>query len=191
MALRPIITLPDPKLRLVSQPVERIDGELRSLMDDMIETMHDAPGIGLAAIQIALPIRLLVVDIAKGRRKGFRRGAGAGPARCSSIRRSSGRSDERSVYEEGCLSIPEYFAEVERPASIRVRHLDREGRKPGDSRRRPARDRAAARDRPSRRRSVHRPPLEAQARPGDQEVPEGRQEDGRRIAHALNAAPPR
>jgi peptide deformylase len=129
MALRPIIILPDPKLRLVSQPVERIDGELRSLMDDMIETMHDAPGIGLAAIQIALPIRLLVVDIA---RRSKDKDSDEEPEPDPKVFVNPEivwRSDEPSVYEEGCLSIPEYFAEVERPASIRVRHLDREGRK--------------------------------------------------------------
>jgi peptide deformylase len=120
MALRHIITLPDPKLRLVSQKIERVDGPLRKLMDDMIETMHDAPGVGLAAIQIAEPIRLLVIDIAKKEEppqpKVF-----VNPEIVWS-------SDERSTYEEGCLSIPEYYAEVERPASVRARFLDRDGK---------------------------------------------------------------
>ena len=92
-------------------------------MDDMIETMHEAPGIGLAAIQIAEPIRLLVVDIAK-REKG---GGGAEPQVFVNPE-IVWSSDERSTYEEGCLSIPEYYAEVERPASIRARYLDREGK---------------------------------------------------------------
>ena len=119
MALRHIITLPDPKLRLVSDPIERIDDPMRKLIDDMIETMHDAPGIGLAAIQIAEAIRLLVVDIAKKEE----------PPRPQVFVNPEvlWRSDERSVYEEGCLSIPEYYAEVERPASVRVRALDRDG----------------------------------------------------------------
>ena len=120
MPLRHIITLPDPKLRLVSKPVERVDDPLVRLIDDMIQTMHEAPGIGLAAIQIAEPIRLLVVDIAK-----------TDEPRAPQVFVNPEilwRADERSTYEEGCLSIPEYYAEVERPASIRVRALDRDGR---------------------------------------------------------------
>jgi peptide deformylase len=119
MALRHIITLPDPKLRLVSKTIERIDETLTKLIGDMIETMHDAPGIGLAAIQIAEPIRLLVVDVAKKEE----------PPQPQVFVNPEilWRSDERSTYEEGCLSIPEYYAEVERPASVRVRALDRDG----------------------------------------------------------------
>ena len=120
MALRHIITLPDPKLRLVSQKIERVDEPLRKLMDDMIETMHDAPGIGLAAIQIAEPIRLLVIDIAK-KEEPPRPQVFVNPEIVWS-------SEERSTYEEGCLSIPEYYAEVERPASVRARFLDRDGK---------------------------------------------------------------
>ena len=120
MALRHIITLPDPKLRLVSQKIERVDDPLRKLIDDLIETMHDAPGIGLAAIQIAEPIRLLVVDIAK-KEEPPQPQAFVNPEIVWS-------SEERSTYEEGCLSIPEYYAEVERPASIRARFLDRDGK---------------------------------------------------------------
>ena len=119
MALRHIITLPDPKLRLVSKPIERVDDPLRKLMNDMIETMHEAPGIGLAAIQIAEPIRLLVVDVAPKEEP---------PAPQVFVNPEIvWSSEERSTYEEGCLSIPEFYAEVERPASIRVRALDREG----------------------------------------------------------------
>ena len=177
MALRHIITLPDPKLRLVSKPIERIDDPIRKLIDDMIETMHDAPGIGLAAIQIAEPIRLLVVDVAKKEE----------PPQPQVFVNPQilWRSDERSTYEEGCLSIPEYYAEVERPASVRVRALDRDGTGPGSNGRGAARHRPAARDRPPRRRPVHRPHFEAQARPGDQEVPEGGQARRRRVARAV------
>ncbi len=119
MPLRHIITLPDPKLRLVSKPIERIDNPLRKLIDDMIETMHDAPGIGLAAIQIAEPIRLLVIDVARKEE----------PPQPQVFVNPEilWRSDDRSTYEEGCLSIPEYYAEIERPASVRVRGLDRDG----------------------------------------------------------------
>ncbi len=119
MALRPIIILPDPKLRLVCERIERVDGALRKLMDDMIETMHDAPGVGLAAIQIAEPIRLVVVDVARKEEPPDPQ-VFVNPEIVWS-------SDERSTYEEGCLSIPEYYAEVERPASVRARSLDREG----------------------------------------------------------------
>ncbi len=121
MALRPIITLPDPKLRLVSKLVERIDEPLRRLIDDMIETMHDAPGVGLAAIQIGDPIRLLVADVAKKDE--------APEPQVFVNPEITWVSDERSVYEEGCLSIPEYYAEVDRPASVRALYLDREGQK--------------------------------------------------------------
>ena len=90
-------------------------------MDDMIETMHDAPGVGLAAIQIAEPIRLVVVDVARKEE----------PPNPQVFVNPEvvWTSDERSTYEEGCLSIPEYYAEVERPASIRARYLDRDGEK--------------------------------------------------------------
>ncbi|HEY1779071.1 MAG TPA: peptide deformylase [Roseiarcus sp.] len=120
MALRPIIVLPDPKLRLVSRKIERVDDDLRRLIDDMIETMHDAPGVGLAAIQIAEPIRLLVVDTAKKDEPPDPQVFINPEIVWSSV--------ESSTYEEGCLSIPEYYAEVERPASVRARALDREGK---------------------------------------------------------------
>jgi peptide deformylase len=120
MALRPIITLPDPKLRLISRKIERVDDSLRRLMDDMIETMHDAPGVGLAAIQVGEPIRLLVVDVAKKDEPPDPQ-AFVNPEIVWA-------SEERATYEEGCLSIPEYYAEVERPASVRARALDRDGK---------------------------------------------------------------
>ena len=120
MPLRHIIILPDPKLRLISKPIERFDAPLKKLMDDMIETMHDAPGVGLAAIQVGEPIRLLVVDVARKEEPPDPR-VFVNPEILWS-------SDERSTYEEGCLSIPEYYAEVERPASVRARFLDRDGK---------------------------------------------------------------
>jgi peptide deformylase len=120
MALRPIITLPDPKLRLVSRKIERIDDSLRRLIDDMIETMHEAPGVGLAAIQVGEPIRVLVVDVAKKDEE---------PQPQAFVNPEIvWLSEERATYEEGCLSIPEYYAEVERPASVRARALDRDGK---------------------------------------------------------------
>lgn len=119
MSIRPLILLPDPILRGVSKPVERFDGELRKLADDMLETMYDAPGIGLAAIQIGEPVRMLVIDLAKEDQPK------APQVFINPEILASG--DERSVYEEGCLSIPDYYAEVERPASVTVAFTDLEG----------------------------------------------------------------
>jgi peptide deformylase len=120
MSIKPLIILPDPVLRQVSKPIERVDAPLRKLADDMLETMYDAPGIGLAAIQIGEPLRMLVIDLAK---------EGDEPAPHVFINPEIlARTDDRSVYEEGCLSIPDYYAEVERPASVRVKYLDRDGK---------------------------------------------------------------
>ncbi|RRH97155.1 peptide deformylase [Mesorhizobium tamadayense] len=120
MSIKPLIILPDPILRQVSKPVERVDGDLRKLADDMLETMYDAPGIGLAAIQVGEPRRLLVIDLAKEDEP---------PAPHVFINPEILESSEqRSVYEEGCLSIPDYYAEVERPAAVRVKYLDRDGK---------------------------------------------------------------
>ncbi|SDA49342.1 peptide deformylase [Mesorhizobium qingshengii] len=120
MPIKPLIILPDPILRQVSKPVERVDAPLRKLADDMLATMYDAPGIGLAAIQIGEPLRMLVIDLAKEDET---------PAPHVVINPEIlGSADARSVYEEGCLSIPDYYAEVERPAAVRVRYLDRDGK---------------------------------------------------------------
>ena len=120
MTLRPIIILPDPQLRLKSAPIERVDAELLALADDMLETMYDAPGIGLAAIQIAVPRRLVVIDTSKEEN--------AREPQVFINPTIVWSSDERSVYEEGCLSIPEYYAEVERPARVRVSYVNRSGK---------------------------------------------------------------
>ena len=118
-----IITLPDRKLRMKSAPVERVDDELRAFMDSMLETMYAAPGIGLAAIQVNVPRRVVTIDI------GQREDENAAPAPLFLINpRILWSSDERALAEEGCLSIPEYFAEVERPASVRVAYIDRDGK---------------------------------------------------------------
>jgi peptide deformylase len=120
MSIKPLIILPDPVLRQVSKPIERVDVDLKRLADDMLETMYDAPGIGLAAIQIGVPRRMLVIDVSReGEEKQPQ--VFINPEIIKS-------SDERSVYEEGCLSIPDYYAEVERPAVVTVRYLDREGK---------------------------------------------------------------
>ncbi|WP_157017509.1 peptide deformylase [Mesorhizobium xinjiangense] len=119
MAIKPLIILPDPVLRQVSKPVERVDDSVRKFADDMLETMYDAPGIGLAAIQVGEPLRMLVIDISKDDEDHAPQ-VFINPEIVAS-------SDERAVYEEGCLSIPDYYAEVERPASVTVRYLDRQG----------------------------------------------------------------
>ena len=123
MAIREIIILPDKQLRLISKPVEKVTSEVRKLADDMFETMYDAPGIGLAAIQIAVPLRLITMDLAK---KDDEEG-GKKPLVFINPEIISA-SEELSVYEEGFLSIPEYYEEVERPATVRIRYLDLDGK---------------------------------------------------------------
>ena len=124
MALREIIILPDKRLRLVSRPVEKVTPDIRKLADDMFETMYEAPGIGLAAIQVAQPLRLITMDLSKKdedvEAKQWPR-VFINPEVLSS-------SEELSVYEEGCLSIPDYYEEVERPARVRVRYTDLDGK---------------------------------------------------------------
>lgn len=119
MAIREIITVPDPRLKLKSQPVEAVDDELRALMDDMLETMYAAPGIGLAAIQVGVPKRVIVMDLA-------REGEEAQP-RYFVNPEILWASEETQPYEEGCLSIPEYYDEVERPARVKLRYLNYRG----------------------------------------------------------------
>jgi peptide deformylase len=120
MTIKPLIILPDPLLRQLSKPIERVDSHVNKLADDMLETMYDAPGIGLAAIQVGIPRRMLVIDIA-------REGEEKQPLVFLNPEIVTS-SDDRSVYEEGCLSIPDYYAEVERPANVTVKYLDREGK---------------------------------------------------------------
>jgi peptide deformylase len=120
MALRDIIILPDKRLRLVSEPVKKIDAGVRALVDDMFETMYDAPGIGLAAIQVAVPKRVIVMDLAKKEEPK--------DPRVFINPQVVWRSEDRAVYEEGCLSIPEYYEDVERPAKVRVKFLDLSGK---------------------------------------------------------------
>ena len=119
MALRPILTVPDPKLKLVSRPVERVDDALRALMDDMLETMYAAPGIGLAAIQIGEPVRVIVMDLAR---------EGEEPAPRYFVNPEIvWASEETAPYEEGCLSVPEIYDEVERPARVKIKYLNYKG----------------------------------------------------------------
>lgn len=121
MAILPIVEVPDPRLKQISTPVETFDADLQRLIDDMFETMYDAPGIGLAAIQVGVPVRLLVIDLQE-------EGEGIKNPRVFINPEFSEPSDETNLYAEGCLSIPEQYADVERPATIRATWLDREGR---------------------------------------------------------------
>jgi peptide deformylase len=119
MALREIIKLPDKRLRLKSEPVKRIDAGIRKLIDDLFETMYEAPGIGLAAIQIAVAKRVVTMDLSK-KEDDHKPQVFINPEVIWT-------SDETSKYEEGCLSIPEFYEEVERPAQVKVKYLDIDG----------------------------------------------------------------
>ncbi len=129
MSLQNIIILPDNRLRQTSAPVDLVDDSIRTLMDDMLETMYDAPGIGLAAIQIAVPKRIIVCDVAQ-RDSEEDAEENAPPVRDPIFLVNpeiTWASDEKSTYEEGCLSIPEFYAEVERPARVKIGFLNRMG----------------------------------------------------------------
>ncbi|MDB5601121.1 MAG: peptide deformylase [Xanthobacteraceae bacterium] len=119
MALHEIIILPDKRLRLVSEPVGKITAEIKKLVADMFETMYDAPGIGLAAIQIGVAQRVVTMDLAK-KEEDAEPLVFINPEIVWS-------SEELGSYEEGCLSIPEYYEEVERPARVRAKYLDLDG----------------------------------------------------------------
>jgi peptide deformylase len=120
MALRDIIIIPDKRLRSVSKPVAGIDGEIRTLVADMFDTMYKAPGIGLAAIQIAVPARVVVMDLSK-REENAQPQVFINPE-------ITWRSEDTSRYEEGCLSIPDIHEDVERPARVKVKYLDLDGK---------------------------------------------------------------
>ncbi|MGO4573157.1 peptide deformylase [Microvirga sp. 2TAF3] len=119
MTIRPLVILPDPKLRLVSEPVKEITDEIRKLADDMLETMYDAPGVGLAAIQIGVPLRVVTMDVSKSESEHQ-------PLVLINPE-VTWASEEKRVYEEGCLSIPEYYEEVERPDRVRFRYMNLNG----------------------------------------------------------------
>lgn len=119
MSVRDLVILPDSRLRLVSAPVGAVDDEIRKLADDMLETMYAAPGIGLAAIQVGVPKRLITMDVSK-------KDEPKAPMVLIDPE-IVWKSDALSVYEEGCLSIPEYYEDVERPAEVVVRFTDRDG----------------------------------------------------------------
>jgi len=120
MSIRPILTAPDPRLKAVSEPVSRVDEDIRKLIEDMLESMYAAEGIGLAAIQVGMPKRVLVMDLAQkeGRRE----------PRAYINPKILWASEETTVVEEGCLSVPDVWEEVERPSRIRAEFLDRDGK---------------------------------------------------------------
>jgi peptide deformylase len=118
MAVLPIITAPDPRLKLVAKPVDTVDAKLRRLMDDMLDTMYGSIGVGLAAPQVGVSQRVIVIDVA-------REGEKANPMRIANPE-IIWRSDETTVAQEGCLSVPEHYADVSRAAKIRLRYLDHE-----------------------------------------------------------------
>jgi len=120
MTVRDILILPDKRLRLLSKPVVKIDAATKQLVEDMFDTMYDAPGIGLAAIQIGEPRRIVTMDLAK-KDEPKEPQVFINPELLS-------KSGDKNVHEEGCLSIPEYYEEVERPAAVRLRYLDLDGK---------------------------------------------------------------
>ena len=184
MALLEILEAPDPRLSTVCQPVERIDADLLRLLDDMLETMHAAPGIGLAAPQVGQLRRACVVDLGK---------QGEGAPLFLINPEVIWRSNEIVIEEEGCLSLPEHFGQVARAEQVRVRFLDRAGAPQEIEGARPAGPLPAARDRPSERRPVRRSPLGAEAHPDPAQAPEGQavaQPRQRLSPHALRSERP-
>lgn len=139
MALRPILVIPDPRLRAVAEPIKNITDETKTLIRDMFETMYDAPGVGLAATQLGVMERVIVIDAAKRRHEG----AGQVPAEGDEPDAEEAEpdpdpiaminpeilwsSEQTKTHEEGCLSIPDYYEEVERPDRVRIRYLTPDG----------------------------------------------------------------
>ena len=120
MAIRPILTVPDPVLKQVSKRVETVTDEIRALMDDMLQTMYAAPGIGLAAIQVGVPLRVIVMDISPE--------DGPRAPRFFVNPEILETVSEMQPYEEGCLSVPDFYDTVERPAKVKLRYLGYEGK---------------------------------------------------------------
>ena len=125
MALLPIVEVPDPRLRQISRPVDQVDDDVRALVADMFETMYAAPGIGLAAIQVGVPQRILVIDLQEPEDED---GEGVKDPRVFINPEIVEHSDQDVPYTEGCLSVPDQYAEVDRPDRIRARWLDLDGK---------------------------------------------------------------
>ena len=120
MAIRTILTAPDPRLKQKGKDVAKIDGEIRTLIDDMLETMYAADGVGLAALQIGVPLNVVVIDIAQKE--------GKNEPQAFINPKIVWASEETAVYEEGCLSVPDIWEEVKRPVAIRAEYMDRDGK---------------------------------------------------------------
>ncbi len=162
--------MPDKRLRLVSEPVKHVDAGIRKLIDDMFETMYEAPGIGLAAIQIGVAKRVITMDLSK-KEDDHEPQVFINPEIVWT-------SDETAKYEEGCLSIPEYYEEVERPSQVKVKYLDRDG-KPHEIEAKGLFATCLQHEIDHINGvSVHRSSVQAQARPRHQEVRQSRQEGG-------------
>ena len=125
MAIRPIVEVPDPRLREISKPVEAVDDEVRALVADMFETMYAAPGIGLAAVQVGVPRRILVIDLQEPEQEG---GEPVRDPRVFINPEILEASETTRPYQEGCLSVPDQYAEVLRPDRVRARWLDADGK---------------------------------------------------------------
>jgi peptide deformylase len=126
MTIRPILTAPDPRLKAVSAAVEKVNGEIRTLVQDMVDSMYAADGIGLAAVQIGVPRRVIVMDLRQdedGQKTGKKNW------RVFINPKILWASDEMATYEEGCLSVPELYEDVERPARVRAEYLDLDGKR--------------------------------------------------------------
>ena len=121
MAKRIILTAPDPRLKTVGKDVVKVDGEIKKLVDDMLETMYAADGVGLAAVQIGVPLNVVVIDIAQK--------DGKNDPQVYINPKITWASDELATFEEGCLSVPDIWEDVERPAAIRAEYIDRDGKK--------------------------------------------------------------
>ena len=121
MTIKKILTAPDPLLKTISKPVEKVDDEIRKLMDDMLETMYDAPGIGLAAVQVGVPLRVIVMDISWNKEDGIKEPKYfVNPI-------ISNKAKDLSIYEEGCLSVPGFSEEIIRPDKIELKWQDLSG----------------------------------------------------------------
>jgi len=127
MAILPIVEVPDPRLRQISSPVEKVDDEVRALVADMFETMYAAPGIGLAAIQVGVPQRILVIDLQEPEDPDDPKSPPVRDPRVFINPEILQASDQEVPYTEGCLSVPDQYAEVDRPDRIRARWLDEHG----------------------------------------------------------------
>ncbi len=179
--IRNILIHPDPRLKKVCAPVTEITDDLRRLADDMLQTMYDAPGIGLAAPQVGVIKRLLVMDCVKDPEAAPRPMILFNPEVIWA-------SEDQTTYEEGCLSIPEQYAEVERPATVTVRWHDRDGAEQRRDFLGPLGDLRAARDRPPERQAVHRLPRAAEA--ADDHPQDGKAEARTRPQRRVMAARP-